>query len=116
MEREALQEAIVCFGIGVAQVEIGDKRPGMGCRHSSSKSEIVRERTGGEQDIALSLPLHQYRRPSGPNGAAKRTGICGRRPFVGESRAEGMLGRFAPPPHLAHRRPLVQRQRIELGL
>jgi hypothetical protein len=27
-----------------------------------------------------------------------------------------MLGRFAPPAHLAHRRPLVRRQRVEFGL
>jgi hypothetical protein len=88
----------------------------MGCRHSTSKAELVRERTGREQDVALSLPLDQDGRSAGPYGGAVWTGICGGNTFIGSHGAKGMLGRFAPPAHLAHRRPLVRRQRVEFGL
>ncbi len=62
MQCKTFEKAIVPLTVRLAHVEIGDKRAGMGGRHSGTQPEFARERTGSEQQVALTVSFNQYRR------------------------------------------------------
>ena len=117
MEGEPVEQGAILVRLRVVYVEIGHERPRVRRRHAATQPQLQGNRTYGRDDIALAYPLDHDGRPRPYRSHRQRGGRhIARCAFIGGHGLERIVGGFAAPPHLAHCRALMLRQRINLGL
>ena len=108
-------------GVGIAHVEPRHQRARLRQRHAGGEAERAGGGAGGGDHHARADRMRgdergQARRRVAGGGGAARSCVPVGADLVGPHDAERVPDRFAAPAEFAHRRALVERQRVDLGL